>query len=88
MGSTSTYCPCSRSDFSWPHLLFPVCQKDGDPLKDGRRYIELGEFAGGDFRDDGAECCSEVYKQDPYISPWTVKVMEDVVQSHFDGVIH
>lgn len=43
------------SDLSQPHLLFPVCQEAGDPLTDGRRYIELVEFAGEDFRDDNVE---------------------------------
>ncbi len=30
----------------------------------------------------------KVHKQDPCISPWFVQMLEDVVQSHVDCIIH
>ncbi len=49
---------------------------------------ELGEFGVEDVWDDGVECRAEVHKQDPRICPWRVEVLQDVVQSHLDSIIH
>ena len=35
LGSTSADCPCNRSHFPQPHLLFSACKEVGDPLADG-----------------------------------------------------
>ncbi len=32
--------------------------------------------------DDGVKSGAEVYKQDPHISPWSVQMLQDEVQSH------
>ncbi len=32
----------------------------------------------------GVKSGAEVYKQDPYISPWSVQMLQDEVQSHDD----
>ncbi len=32
--------------------------------------------------DDGVKNGAEVYKQDPHISPWSVQMLQDEVQSH------
>ncbi len=39
-------------------------------------------------RDDGVKSGAEVYKQDPHISPWSVQMLQDEVQSHVDCIIH
>ncbi len=66
-------------------------------LNDSTAFTELfmivsGGRAGGFFlkgvRDDGVESGAEVHKQDPCISPWFVQMLEDVVQSHVDCIIH
>ncbi len=31
---------------------------------------------------------TEVYKQDPNVSPWSVQMLQDKVQSHIDCIIH
>ncbi len=31
---------------------------------------------------------AEVYKQDPHISPWSVQMLQNKVQSHVDCIIH
>lgn len=71
--------------FSQLHLLLPVCQEVCDQLTGEGRHSELGEK---DFWDDGVECRAEVQKQDPYVHPWGVKLLENVVQSHVDCIIH
>ncbi len=30
----------------------------------------------------------EVHKQDPHISPWSVQILQDKVQSHVDCILH
>src|SRR4029434_7470407 len=49
---------------------------------------ELGEFGEEDFWDDGVKHRAEVYKQHPCICPLGVEVLQDVVQSHVDCIIH
>ncbi len=39
-------------------------------------------------RDDGVKSGAEVHKQDPHISPWSVQMLQDEVQSHVDCIIH
>ncbi len=68
--------------------LLPVCQEAGDPLTDGGGHRELCQFILKGVRDDGVESGAEVHKQDPCISPWFVQMLEDVVQSHVDCIIH
>ena len=46
-------------------MLTPVRQEAGDPLTNGRRYSELREFGGKDFRYNSVERRTEVHKQDP-----------------------
>lgn len=78
-------------DVSFPSLTsccLPACQEAGDPLTDGGGYRELCEFILKGVRDDGVESRAEVHKQDPCISPWFVQMLEDVVQSHIDCIIH
>ncbi len=47
------------------------------------RWIALGKklFLKG-VRDDGVKSEAEVYKQDPHVSPWSVQMLQDEVQSH------
>ncbi len=54
----------------------------------GGWHIELGEFGEEDVWDDDVECQADDHKQDPRICPWRVKVLQDVVQSHVDYIIH
>ncbi len=49
---------------------------------------ELCQFILKGVRDDGVESGAEVHKQDPCISPRFVQMLEDVVQSHVDCIIH
>ncbi len=39
-------------------------------------------------RDDGVKSGAEFHKQDPRISPWSVQMLQDEVQSHVDCIIH
>ncbi len=39
-------------------------------------------------RDDGVESGAEVHKQHACISPWFVQMLEEVLQSHVDCIIH
>ncbi len=75
-------------EFPQPHKLLPVCQEDVDPLTDGSRDGELCQFILKGVRDDGVKSGAEVYKQDPHISPWSVQMLQDEVQSHVDCIIH
>ncbi len=75
-------------EFSQPHKLLPVCQEAGDPLTDGGGYRELCPFILKGVRDDGVKSGAEVYKQDPHISPWSVQMLQDEVQSNDDCIIH
>ncbi len=74
--------------FSQPHYLLPVCQKAGDPLTDGGGNGELCQFILKGVRDDGVKNGADIYKQDPHISPWSVQMLQDDVQSHVDCIIH
>nr|XP_049580550.1 ubiquinone biosynthesis protein COQ9, mitochondrial isoform X2 [Syngnathus scovelli] len=60
----------------------------GDPLTDGGRHRELDELLVEDVRSDGIECRAEIHKQDPGVRPWGVQVVQDVVQSHVDRIVH
>jgi len=73
---------------SQPHYLLPVCQEAGDPLTGGGGTGELCQFILKDVRDDGVKSGAQVYKQDPHISPWSVQMLQDEVQSHVDRIIH
>ncbi len=73
---------------SQPHYLLPVCHEAGDPLEDGVGDGELCQFILKGVRDDGVKSRAEVYKQDPHISPWSVQMLQDEVQSHVDCIIH
>ncbi|XP_056147469.1 zinc finger protein 511 [Lampris incognitus] len=70
-----------------PATSAPVEREAGDPWTNGGGYSELGEF-GEDFWNGGVERRAEVYKQDPCICHWVVKVFQDVVQSHVDCIIY
>ncbi len=59
-------------------------QEAFDPLTDG----ELCQFILKGVRDDGVKSGAEVYKQNPHISPWSVQILQDEVQSHVDFIIH
>ncbi len=75
-------------EFSQPHYLLPVCQEAGDPLTDGGGNRELCQFILKGVWDDGVKSRAEVYKQDPHISPRSVQMLQDEVQSHVDCIIH
>ncbi len=62
--------------------MLPVCQEAGDPLTDEGGGGELCQFILKGVRDDGVKSGAEVYKHDPYISPWSVQMLQDEVQSH------
>ncbi len=49
---------------------------------------ELCQFILKGVQDDGVKSEAEVYKQDPHISPWSVQMLQDEVQSHVDCIIH
>ncbi len=49
---------------------------------------ELSHFILKGVRDDGLKSGAEVYQQDPHISPWSVQMLQDEVQSHVDCIIH
>lgn len=42
LGGTSADSPGCGGNIFQPHLLAPVCQKAGNPLADGWRYVEVG----------------------------------------------
>ncbi len=65
-----------------------VCQGAGDPLTGGGGERELCQFILKGVWDDGVKIGAEVYKQDPQISPWSVQMLQDEVQSHVDCIIH
>ncbi len=72
-------------DVYFPSLTTCCLSKEAvDPLTDGGGYRELGQFILKDIWDDGVESRAEVHKQDPCIST----LLEDVVQSHVDCIIH
>ncbi len=48
----------------------------------------LCQFILKGVRDDGVKSGAEVYKQDPHISPWSVQMLQNEVQSHADCIIH
>ncbi len=66
-------------EFSQPHYLLPVCQEASDPLTDGGGDGELCQFILKGVRDYGVKSGTEVYKQDPHISPWSVQMLQDEV---------
>ncbi len=66
----------------FPASLAAACLSDGGG--DG----ELCQFILKGVRDDGVKSGAEVYKQDPHISLWSVQMLQDVVQSHVDCIIH
>ena len=37
--------------------------------------------------DDGVERRAKIHKQDPYKSPGTTQVLQDVMQSHVDCIV-
>ncbi len=37
-------------------------------------------------QDDVVKSRAKVYKEDPYISPWSVQMLQDEVQSHVDCI--
>ncbi len=51
-------------------------------------HRELCQFILKGVRDDGVNSGAEVYKQDPHISPRSVQMLQDEVQSHVDCIIH
>ncbi len=65
----------------------PVCQEAGDPLTDGGGDGELCQFILKGVWDDGVKSSAEVDKQDPH-SPWSVQMLQDVMQSHVDCIVH
>ncbi len=75
-------------EFSQLHYLLPVCQEARDPLTDGGGDGELCQFILKGVQDDGVKSGAEVYKQDPHISPWSVQMLQDEVQSHADCIIY
>ncbi len=75
-------------DLSQPHYLLSVCQEAGDPLTDGGGDGQLCQFILKGVLDDGVKSGAEIYKQDPHISPWSVQMLQDEVQSHVDCIIH
>ncbi len=75
-------------EFSQPHYLLPVCQEAGDPLTDGGGDGELCQFILKGVLDDGVKSRAEVYKQDLHISPWSLQMLQEEVQSHVDCIIH
>ncbi len=83
--SSSDDCTGAGCVFSQPHYLLPVCQEAGDPLTYGDGDGELCQFI---LKGDGVKSGAEVYKQDPHISPWSVQILQDKVQSHVDCIIH
>ncbi len=73
----------------FPASLAAACLPGaGDPLTDGGGTESCGQFILKGVRDDGVKSGAEVYKQDPHISPWSVQMLQDVVQSHVDCIIH
>ena len=68
-------------------LLFPVCQETGDPVTDGQEYSELGEFEGEDFWDDSVGTLKST-RVSLHMSLAYVRVLQDVVQSLIDCIIH
>ncbi len=63
-------------------------RKAVDPLTDRGGDGELYQFILKGVRDDDVKGGAEVYKQDLHISPWSVQMLQDEVQSHFDCIIH
>ncbi|KAM9833127.1 integrator complex subunit 6 isoform X3 [Syngnathus typhle] len=63
-------------------------QEAGDPLTGGGRHRKLDELLLEDVRGDGVERRAEVHEQDPGVRSWGVQVVQDVVQSHVDCIIH
>ncbi len=57
--------------------MLPVCQEAGDPLTDGGGDGELCQVILKCVWVDGVKSGAEVYKQDPYISPWSVQMLQD-----------
>ncbi len=69
----------SSADRTGAGCVFSVCQEAGDPLTDGGGHGELCQFI---LKGDGVKSGAEVYKKDPHISPWSVQMLQDEVQSH------
>ncbi len=59
-----------------------------DPLTDRGGGGELCQFILKVVWDDGVKSRAEIYKQDPHISPCSVQMLQDEVQSHVDCIIH
>ncbi len=47
---------------------------------------ELSHFIRKGVWDDSLKSGAEVYQQDPHISPWSVQMLQDEVQSHVGSV--
>ncbi len=86
--SSSADCVGAGWEFSQPHYLLSVCQEADDPLTDGGGDGELCQFILKGVWDDGVKSGAEVYKQEPHISPWSVQMLQDEVQSYVDCIIH
>ncbi len=74
----------------FPASLAAACLSGSwyDPLTDGGGHGELCQFILKGVRDDVVKSDAEVYEQDPHISPWSVQMLQDEVQSHVDCIIH
>jgi hypothetical protein len=49
-------------------MFRPVGQEVSDPLTDGVRHVQLGEFVLQQFWDDGIELRAKIHKQYPWMS--------------------
>ncbi len=73
----------------FPASLPAAClSRSSDSLTDGGGDGELCQFILKGVRYDGVKSGAEVYKQDPHISPWSVQMLQDEVQSHVDCIIY
>ncbi len=82
-------CGCWMCIF--PASLAAACLSGFWWSTDRRRWgqRELYQFIlKGVWRDDGVKSGAVVYKEDPHISPWSVQMLQDEVQSHVDCIIH
>ncbi len=87
--SSADRCGCWMCIF--PASLAAACLSGFWWSTDRRRWgqRELYQFIlKGVWRDDGVKSGAVVYKEDPHISPWSVQMLQDEVQSHVDCIIH
>ena len=77
-----------RDMFPQLHVLFPVGQEVCDSPAGGVRHTLLGELVLKKSRDDVVEGRAEVHKQDPGVGSCGVKVPDDEVEGHVDGVVY